>query len=361
MSEDGKMTVSTDVSPLKTMIEAGTKIWLDSVEPAQLQKNFDWGITGATSNPVIISDIIKRGHFDRQIDDLIAKGLSTEEIAWSLDDGLVRHAQELFEPVWRQTGGDDGYASFELDPLLEDAQRPIPHQQRVQRYIELGKRWSAGHKNRMIKVPATAAGIEALEELAALGLSLNVTLCFTDRQYTLARDAVWRGAQRRKDGLSNFKSVYSIFISRVDVYTDKYLPELSAAAQGLVGIVNAKRLWQKNQEFWNSKGLRLKQEIIFASTGVKKAGDPADKYIEAFAGGGILTNPPETNEAVQNLHKHYTRTIDQMPPRHVLQEIDQKVDQQKMEDKLIEEGIAKFVDPQKKLINLIDEKRNARP
>lgn len=84
---------------------------------------------------------------------------------------------------------------------------------------KLHGRWTtisfAAHKNRMIKVPATPAGIEALEELAARGIPLNVTLCFTERQYTLARDAVWRGAQRRKDGLNHFKSVYSIFISRV--------------------------------------------------------------------------------------------------------------------------------------------------
>ena len=77
------------------------------------------------------------------------------------------------------------------------------------------------------------------EELAASGITLNVTLIFSDRQYQIARDAVWRGAQRRKNGLDGFKSVYSIFVSRVDVYTEKAVPDLSAAAQGLVGIVNS--------------------------------------------------------------------------------------------------------------------------
>ena len=69
--------------------------------------------------------------------------------------------------------------------------------ERVERYIELGKQWSAGHQNRMIKVPATPAGLDALEELAAAGVTLNVTLIFTMRQYEAARDAIWRGAQRR--------------------------------------------------------------------------------------------------------------------------------------------------------------------
>ena len=113
----------------------------------------------------------------------------------------------------------------------------------------------------------------ALEELCAAGVTLNVTLIFSMRQYEAARDAVWRGAQRRKS-LEHFKSVYSIFVSRVDVYTEKHVPELSAAAQGQVGIVNAKRIWQENQKFWADKGTPLKQEMIFASTGTKKPEDP---------------------------------------------------------------------------------------
>src|SRR6185437_16341485 len=146
-------------------------------------------------------------------------------------------AQKVFMPVWEQTGGNDGYVSFELDPLLEDATRPVPHGERVKRYIELGKKWSEGHKNRMIKVPATAAGLDALEELAAYGVTINVTLCFTERQYKVSRDAIWRGVQRRKSGLNGFKSVYSIFVSRVDVYNAKQVPELSKDAQGKVGLV----------------------------------------------------------------------------------------------------------------------------
>src|SRR5439155_4461942 len=109
-----------------------------------------------------------------------------------------------------------GYVSFELDPLLEDAARNVPVAERTKKYVELGKQWSAGHKNRMIKVPATEGGLAALEELAAAGVTLNVTLIFSERQYNIARDAIWRGAQRRKS-LDTFKSVYSIFVSRLDV------------------------------------------------------------------------------------------------------------------------------------------------
>jgi transaldolase len=344
---------------LKSLIATGTKVWLDSIEPALVKKNRASGATGATSNPIIVSDIIKGGKFDEKIQSLIDQGLDDDTIAWQLTDQLVRDAQAVFLPVWEQEKGNNGYVSFELDPLLEDVTRPTPKPKAIAQYIELGKKWSAGHKNRMIKVPATEAGLGALEELAAAGLTLNVTLIFSDRQYRIARDAVWRGAQRRKSGLDTFKSVYSIFVSRVDVYTEKYVPQLSPEGQGLVGIVNAKRLWQSNQAFWKDKGLKLQQEIIFASTGTKKKTDPPDKYVEALAGSDIQTNPPATNDAVDALNKQYTRKVDQMPPKAVLDEIDAKVDPAKMENKLMEEGTAKFADPQHALLKLIAEKRAA--
>jgi transaldolase len=344
---------------LKSLIATGTKLWLDSIEPQLVRKNRALGATGATSNPIIVSDILKSGSQDDAMSALMEGGGNDEAVAWAMTDKLVSAAQSVFLPVWEQTHGNNGYVSFELDPLLEDLQlapKSIP--ERTRRYIELGKKWAAGHKNRMIKVPATPAGLGALEDLAAAGITLNVTLIFSERQYNIARDNVWRGAQRRKNGTGAFKSVYSIFVSRVDVYTEKYVPTLSPAAQGLVGIVNAKRLWQLNQRFWKDKNLPSQQEIIFASTGTKKPSDPPDKYVEALAGSDIQTNPPATNDAVEKLNKTYTRTVDQMPPKSVLDDIDAKVDQQKMEDKLMEEGAAKFADPHKALLKLIAQKRS---
>src|SRR5205085_6616639 len=136
-----------------------------------------------------------------------------------------------------------------------------------------------------------------IEELCAAGITINVTLVFSERQYVLARDAMWRGARRRQS-LDSFKSVYSIFVSRLDVYTEQHVPDLSPAAQGQVGIVNAKRLWRLNKDFWGDKGLARKQEMIFASTGRKFDTDTQWKYVEALAGSDIETNPPATNAAV---------------------------------------------------------------
>ena len=343
---------------LESLIQSGTKLWLDSVDPELVRTNRALGATGATSNPVIVSDLIKSGRFDQAMNELIQAGQTDEQIAWEMTDRLVREAQQVFHPVWESTRGNDGYVSFELDPLLEDPELGPSHKDRVARYIALANQWSAGHDNRMIKVPATTAGIDALEEMVAAGITVNVTLIFTSRQYNAARDAVWRGAQRR-DSLQHFKSVYSIFVSRVDVYTQKHVPRLSSAAQGLVGIVNAKRIWNENQQFWAENKTPLQQEMIFASTGTKDPKDDPWKYVAAFAGSDIETNPPATNDAVQASGTSFSRSVDALPDATILAEIDEKVDVAHLEQVLMEEGIQKFADPQKALLGLIREKRTS--
>jgi transaldolase len=345
-------------SPLQTLIASGTKLWLDSIDPDLVKRNRALGATGATSNPIIIADLIKTGRFDDDLAKFMRDGLVDADIAWQLTDMLVRRAQQVFEPAWKETKGDDGYVSFELDPLLEDPAVNLPRQERTRQYIALGKKWSAGQTNRMIKIPATPAGLDALEELCAAGVTLNVTLTFSPRQYTAARDAIWRGAQKRSS-LNAFKSVYSIFVSRVDVYTEKHVPQLSPQAQGQVGIVNAKRIWQMNKQFWTDKKPPLRQEIVFASTGTKKPSDPPWKYVEAFAGSGIETNPPATNDLVEASGRTITRQVDRLPAEAIVNEIDRLVDIQKMEDVLMTEGVKKFADPQKALLALIADKRKA--
>jgi transaldolase len=346
------------MTPLQSLVASGTKLWLDSVDPDEIAKNRGFGATGATSNPIIISDLVKTGRFDGDLKAFIAQGLDDEGIAWALTDKLVKAAQAVFEPVWSETQGNDGWVSFELDPLLEDAACTLSPAERTKKYIELGKKWSAGHTNRMIKVPATPGGLAALEDLVAAGVCANVTLIFSERQYEIARDACWRGIQRAANK-DRIKTVYSIFVSRLDVYTEKAVPELSQSAQGMVGIVNAKRIWKLNCEFWAGKGLKLQQEMIFASTGVKKKEDSPWKYVEAFAGSDIETNPPGTNKLVQNSGWSFARRIDEMPNSRTLEEIDKKVDMKKLEETLMDEGLAKFADPQKALIKLIGEKRAA--
>ncbi len=348
---------SSDMSKaLESLTKTGTKLYLDSVDPIEVDKNLAWGAVGATSNPAIISGIVAAGGFDERIEKLLDKGFDDEGIAWELTDTLVKDAQKKFESVHRETSGNAGWVSFELDPLLEDPDNSLSDAERSKNYVELGKKWSQGHTNRMIKVPATPGGLGALEELAAAGVTLNVTLIFTMDQYVQARDAVWRGAQKLSDR-SNFKSVYSIFISRIDVYTKDHVKSLSSDAQGQVGLLNAKRVWLANQEFWSGKGLPLEQELIFASTGTKDPSQKPWRYVEALAGSDIQTNPPETNAAIADSDMQFKRTVEVMPPQAIQDEIDSKVDVKHMHQILMSEGGDKFSKPQKALLKLIGEKR----
>lgn len=343
-------------SSIASLVASGTNLYLDSIDPELVKLNLEWGAVGATSNPIIIAGLIETGRFDESLAELIASGSDDSDIAWALTDQLVRDAQTAFLPTWKRTHGNAGWVSFELDPLIEDVELNLPHAERVERYIALGKKWSAGHQNRMIKVPATPAGLDALSALSAAGITLNVTLVFTMEQYRTARTNVWEGAQKRAN-LDDFKSVYSIFVSRVDQYSAKHLPNLSAAAQGQLGIVNAKQIWLDNQEFWRTHTTRLKQEIIFASTGTKDPKDPKEKYVAALAGSDIQTNPPETNAAIAAGNFRFDRQVDKLPDSAIVAELNSATNLQHLHDTLMAEGLAKFAAPQKQLIATIGRKR----
>ena len=212
------------------------------------------GATGATSNPIIISDLIKTGRFDADMKAFFDAGPRRRGRRLGHDRPAREGGAGRVHRVWNDTKGNDGWVSFELDPLLEDGADEEHRRADQREYIELGKKWSAGHKNRMIKVPATPGGLGALEELAAAGVTLNVTLIFSERQYNarprrgLARRAAAQRQGEREDRLQHLRQPGG----RVH---REARPDLSPAAQGQVGIVNAKRIWKLNQEFWADKGL----------------------------------------------------------------------------------------------------------
>ena len=275
-----------------------------------------------------------------------------------MTDKLVRDAQQVFLPVWQETHGNDGYVSFELDPLLGGSG------------VEPGA-FEAGERVRAVGAGVVGGPSQPDDQSAGharrsgcprrTGRRRRDGQCHLDFHVAAVSAGARRGvarAQRRKH-LTQFKSVYSIFVSRLDVYTEKAVPQLSPAAQGMVGILNAKRIWAENQQYWAERPTPLRQEIVFASTGTKKPSDPPWKYVEAFAGSDIQTNPPATNEAVAKSDRVFTRQVDRLPPAAVVEEIDRLVDMDKLEATLMAEGIAKFANPQKALLALVAKKRQA--
>ena len=189
------------MTPLQSLVAAGTKLWLDSVDPDEIARNRALGATGATSNPIIIADLVKTGRFDADMKQLLKAGQDDEAIAWAMTDKLVKaRPGRVRAGLDRNAGATTAAVSFELDPLLEDPARNVPVAERTKKYIELGKKWAAGHKNRMIKVPATA-GRPGGAGRTGRGRGER------ERHADLQRAAVrrspatpcWRGIQRRTD------------------------------------------------------------------------------------------------------------------------------------------------------------------
>src|SRR5262245_28050154 len=130
------------VTPLESLVASGTKLWLDSVDPAEVERNLTWGATGATSNPIIIGGLIETGRFDGLMSKYLAETKDDTELAWLMTDALVKEAQAKFVPAWEKSKGDTGWVSFELDPLLED--KSADHMaigDKAAQYAMLGKKW----------------------------------------------------------------------------------------------------------------------------------------------------------------------------------------------------------------------------
>jgi transaldolase len=208
----------------------------------------------------------------------------------------VTMAADVFRPVFEDTGGADGFVSFELEPrLAHDATGSVDAARALfQR---------TGRPNVMIKVPGTEEGVPAVEELTALGVNVNITLLFSVELYEKVALAYIRGLERRVEGgqpLDRIASVASFFVSRVDAAVDGLLPE-SSPLRGTVAIANAKLAYHRFRRLFSGKrwdrlareGARV-QRPLWASTGTK---DPAYSdllYVEELVGPDTVTTVPET-------------------------------------------------------------------
>jgi transaldolase len=294
---------------LQALHDAGVSIWLDTLSRELLDSGdfarliADFAVTGATSNPTIFAKAITGSdRYDEQLRAAVASGVrDPQKLFFELALEDIRRAADLLRPAYDDSGGRDGFVSLECTPDLADDTRAT-----IEQALELWGRIE--RPNAMIKVPATDAGIPAIEELTSRGVNVNITLLFSVARYEQVTDAYMSGLERRLasgDPVDAIASVASFFVSRVDAKVDPLLPA-DSGLRGRVAIANARfayahylnRLSEHpslTDERWRAlrdAGARP-QRPLWASTGTK---DPAYSdvvYVEKLITAGAVNTMPE--------------------------------------------------------------------
>jgi transaldolase len=291
------------VNRLERLRAAGVSIWLDTLSRELLESGEfermirDKAVTGATSNPTIFAKAITGSdRYDDQLRSLVAAGIEQpQELFFGLGLDDVGRAADLLRPVHDETGGRDGFVSFECTPDLADDSEAT-----IEQALELWAR--LGRSNVMIKVPATAAGVPAIEELSARGVNVNVTLLFSVERYEQVMEAYLNGLERRQragEPLAGVASVASFFVSRVDTKADAKLPP-DSPLRGKVAIANAGRAYGRYlRRFGGERWERLRdggaqeQRPLWASTGTKTPSYSDVLYVKELIARGVINTMPE--------------------------------------------------------------------
>jgi transaldolase len=300
---------------LAELTAAGVSVWLDDISRERLVSGNlaalmrDRHVAGVTSNPTIFAKALSKGSsYDEQISDLALRGVSVEEAGRAVTTYDIRWACDVLRPVYDATGGVDGRVSLEVDPRLAgDTDKTIAEARALW--------WLVDRPNMFIKIPATMAGLPAITECLAQGISINVTLIFSLERYGQVIDAFMAGMERAVQAghdVSAMASVASFFVSRVDTEVDARLDKLStpeaAALRGKAAIANARLAYELfEQRFgedsarWaalRAKGVKV-QRPLWASTSTKDPAYPDTMYVvELVAPDTVNTMPEATIHAV---------------------------------------------------------------
>jgi transaldolase len=286
-------------STTRAISELGQSIWLDNITrplltSGTLRRYMDGlDVVGLTSNPTIYDRAIGTSPaYDDQIAAAARSGASNEDIFFELALDDLREAADLFRPIFDHSGGDDGFVSLEVSPLLAyDAAATTAEAVRL---ASLGSR-----PNLLIKIPGTTQGLVAIEDVIFAGIPVNVTLLFSPDQYLACAEAYTRGIERRvAAGLPAFvPSVASLFISRWDSMTAAALP---ADLQVQLGLAIGRHAYGEYRRFISSErwqkllalGARP-QRLLFASTGTKDPALPPTLYVTGLAASETIDTMPE--------------------------------------------------------------------
>jgi transaldolase len=301
--------------------QVGQSLWYDNIERKLLRDGTLAGmvergeIRGITSNPSIFNKAISQSsEYDQDIKALTLQGLSREETYERLAIQDIQAAADLFEGIYKQTNGADGYVSLEVDPFLAN--------QTAETINEAKKLWKlVDRPNLMVKIPATQEGLPAITETIAEGINVNVTLIFGLDRYQEVIDAYLAGLEKRlaaEKSISQIASVASFFISRIDSKVDKRLEDILSdsppgnqseikALFGKTAIASGKLAFEIYQENFVENAGRFTrlvsqgakpQRALWASTSTKNPDYPDTYYVDELIGPGTVnTLPPHTLQA----------------------------------------------------------------
>jgi transaldolase len=354
---------------LQELHDSGVSIWLDTLSRDLLETGDfatlidEYAVTGATSNPTIFAKAITESdRYDDQLRSLVSAGVTdTRELffAMALDD--VRGAAAILRPVHERTGGGDGFISFECTPdVADDAEATITQALDLWQRLEL--------TNVLIKVPATDAGVSAIEELTAAGVNVNVTLLFSLERYEEVIEAYLRGLERRVaagEPIAAISSVASFFVSRVDAKADAALPP-DSPLRGRVAIANAHLAYGRYLErFAGARWEALQgagatvQRPLWASTATKDPSYSDVLYVEQLIAPGVINTMPDKTLRAFAEHGNAKRALgsDLGAAKAVLSAAAAEgVNLKRITRALEHEGVKAFCDSYRQLVDCIEAK-----
>ena len=356
------------MTTLKRLHDGGQSIWLDAISRDMLRDGTlaryirDFSVTGLTSNPTIFQRFVaSTNRYDDEIRKRLEQGVSAERLFFEFALQDIVDAADLLRPVFDATGGVDGFASIEVSPTLTDDTEGTIAEGRA-----LFAR--ADRPNVLIKVPATPAGLRAIEELLFAGVPINATLLFSSADYEATAEAYLRGIERRVEaGLEpNIASVASLFISRWDAHTASDLPPELTNVLGIAVAQHAYRAYRKllASDRWRdlaSAGAKP-QRLLWASTGTKDPAIPDTYYVTALAGEGTVDTMPEKVLLAFADHGEFEGLLgeDASEADRVISEIEKAgVDVDALASTLQTEGRDLFVESWNDLLACIESKRDA--
>jgi transaldolase len=358
-------------SRLHGLAELGQSVWIDSLSRSWLKSGDlarwmeDDVLTGVTSNPTIFQKALSEGDwYDDQLREVLAEEGDLKEVFLQLAIADIEEACDLFRSVWDGGDGKDGYVSMEVDPnFAYDTSATIEEAARFHDWVE--------RPNLYVKIPATAPGLPAIEEMIARGRNINVTLIFSLERHKEVAEAYIRGLERLAEAggdLSTVGSVASYFVSRVDTEADPRLDEAGhSELKGKLAVANAKLAYQNYKgifsgDRWDAlveKGA-TPQWCLWASTSTKNPEYRDVLYVEDLIGAGTVnTMPRETIEAFQD-HGEVALTLEDGidEAKQVFEQVAEAgVDYDDVTDTLEREGVQKFIDSLTELLDGIATKR----